>query len=86
MNFNWIDSIGFMAAIGTTIAQVPQVYKVFKSKQTHDISLYMYIISTIGVALWLIYGILKKDFPLILANAVTFILVTTVLIYKLKYK
>ncbi|MDC3030426.1 SemiSWEET transporter [Candidatus Pelagibacter sp.] len=78
--------IGFFAAFCTTIAFLPQAIKVFKSKSTKDISLYMFIIFTIGVFSWLIYGIIINDMPIILANAVTLILSFFILIYKIKYK
>jgi MtN3 and saliva related transmembrane protein len=78
--------IGFFAAICTTIAFLPQAVKVWKSKSTKDISLYMFVIFTIGVFSWLVYGIIIVNLPLILANSVTLILSLFILIYKLKYK
>jgi len=81
-----IKYIGFFAAFCTTIAFVPQVIKVYKSKSTKDISLYMFLIFTIGVLSWLIYGIIIFNIPVILANAVTLVLSLIILIYKLRYK
>jgi MtN3 and saliva related transmembrane protein len=81
-----IKYIGFFAAFCTTIAFVPQAIKVYKSKSTKDISLYMFLIFTIGVLSWLIYGIIIFNIPVILANAVTLILSLIILIYKLRYK
>jgi len=78
--------IGFFAAFCTTIAFVPEVIKVYKSKSTKDISLYMFLIFTIGVLSWLIYGIIIFNIPVILANAVTLVLSLIILIYKLRYK
>ena len=78
--------IGFFAAICTTIAFLPQALKVWKTKSTNDISLLMFIIFTIGVASWLIYGIIISDLPIILANAVTLILSLFILGFKLRYK
>ena len=78
--------IGFFAAICTTIAFLPQAFKVWKTKSTKDISLLMFIIFTIGVASWLIYGIIISDLPIILANAVTLILSLFILGFKLRYK
>ena len=78
--------IGFFAAFCTTIAFVPQVIKVYKSKSTKDISLYMFLIFTIGVLSWLIYGIMISNLPVILANAVTLVLSFFILAYKLRYK
>jgi MtN3 and saliva related transmembrane protein len=81
-----IKYIGFFAAFCTTTAFLPQAIKVFKTKSTKDISLYMFIIFTIGVLSWLIYGLIINDMPIILANAVTLILSFFILIYKIKYK
>tara|TARA_B100002051_G_scaffold236081_1_gene236916 strand:+ start:320 stop:583 length:264 start_codon:yes stop_codon:yes gene_type:complete len=78
--------IGFLAAFCTTVAFFPQAVKVWKTKSTKDISLYMFIIFTAGVFSWLIYGITISDIPIILANAVTFILSLFILVYKIKYK
>lgn len=81
-----IKYIGFFAAFCTTVAFIPQAVKVYKTKSTKDISLYMFIIFSIGVLSWLIYGISKLDLPLILANAVTLILSLYILFYKIKLK
>ena len=81
-----INYVGFFAAFCTTIAFVPQAIKVYKSKSTKDISLYMFLIFTIGVLSWLIYGIIISNLPIILANAVTLALSLFILIYKLQYK
>ena len=81
-----INYVGFFAAFCTTIAFVPQAIKVYKSKSTKDISLYMFLIFTVGVLSWLIYGIIIYNLPVILANAATLALSLFILIYKLKYK
>ena len=81
-----INYVGFFAAFCTTIAFVPQAIKVYKSKSTKDISLYMFIIFTVGVLSWLIYGIIISNLPVILANAATLALSLFILIYKLRYK
>ncbi len=78
--------IGLVAAICTTIASLPQVIKTIKTKQVKDLSLSMYLILTIGVFLWLVYGILIQNFPLILANGITLIFVVTVLFLIIKYR
>ena len=83
---NWITIIGFLAATSTTVAMIPQAMKIIKTKHTKDISLGMYSILTTGILLWLIYGILIKDYPLIFANGISLIFSTTILILKLIYK
>ena len=81
-----IKYIGFFAAFCTTFAFLPQAIKVYQTKSTKDISLYMFLIFTIGVLSWLIYGLIINDLPVILANAVTLILSFFILIYKLRFK
>ena len=81
-----IDFVGFMAAICTTLAFVPQALKTIGSKDTASISLSMYVIFTTGVLLWLLYGVAIDNWPIIVANAVTFALAATILWFKLKYK
>ena len=78
--------IGLIAATLTTIAFLPQVIKAYKYKQTKDISLIMYIIFVLGIISWLIYGILISDLPIILANTVSLVLSSSVLILKIRYK
>ena len=81
-----ITLLGFIAGTLTTIAFFPQVIKTWKTRETRDISLIMFLILCTGILLWLAYGLLKKDLPLILANGITFTLAFIILIFKLKYK
>ena len=74
------EIIGLIAAVCTTFAFIPQVMKVWKTKQTNDLSLRMYSIMFIGILLWLIYGIRIDSLSIILANVVTAILVGTILV------
>ncbi len=83
---NWLTLIGLLAAICTTVSFLPQAIKVIKTRHTKDLSLGMYLILTIGVFLWTVYGILIKDIPLVLANSITFLFTATILILKIKYK
>ena len=81
---NIITIIGLLAAIGTTASFIPQVLQILKTHNTEGISLVMYIIFTIGILLWLIYGILLADIPIIIANAVTLFFSGTILFLKVK--
>ena len=80
------EIIGLIAAVCTTFAFIPQVMKVWKTKQTKDLSLRMYSIMFIGIILWLVYGIRINSLSIILANVVTAILVGTILVYIIKGK
>ena len=77
--------IGLAAATCTTIAFVPQVVKTWKSKTAKDLSLGTFSIFTTGVVLWLIYGFMIMDLPIIAANTVTLLLVTLILFFKLTF-
>lgn len=77
--------IGFIAAILTTVAFVPQVMKIWRTRSAKDVSLGMYTLFTIGVVLWLVYGILIDSWPIILANCVTLLLAGVVLLMKVKF-
>ncbi len=82
---NLSDSIGSVAASLTTVSFVPQVWQVWKTRQTQAISLGMYSLFTLGVALWLVYGILLVSWPIIIANSITVMLAGAVLVMKLKF-
>jgi MtN3 and saliva related transmembrane protein len=77
--------MGALASALTTIAFVPQVWRVWKTRSTHDLSLPMYSIFTTGVALWLVYGVMIGSWPIIVGNAITVVLAGTVLAMKLKF-
>ena len=75
-----METIGFIAAFLTTIAFVPQVYKVYKLNKTEDLSFITFTLFTTGVFLWLVYGFYLKNYPMIAANAITFLLALYILI------
>lgn len=79
-----ISIIGVLAAIVSTINQLPQALKTIRSKDTHSLSLWMYIMVWIATSLWLLYGILLKDFPLILSNSISIMPITYILATKIK--
>jgi MtN3 and saliva related transmembrane protein len=77
--------LGLAAACCTTIAFVPQLVKTWKTRSTADISLSMFLVLVIGIILWLAYGMLLGDVPLIVANAITLVLAGIILVFKLRY-
>jgi MtN3 and saliva related transmembrane protein len=77
--------VGYTAALLTTIAFMPQAWMVLKTRDTRSLSLPMYIIFTLGVLAWLVYGILQGDGALIAANGITGALSATILLAKLRY-
>lgn len=81
-----ITILGLIAAFCTTTSFIPQAIKTIRTKNTKDISLAMYLIFSVGVSLWLVYGLLINDLPVIIANAITLVFALIILIYKLIYK
>ena len=80
------EIIGLTAAVFTTSAFVPQVYKTYKTKSVDGLSLTMYIVFLTGIILWLIYGIHLKSLAMILSNIVTGLLALLLILFKLRYK
>ncbi|MCB1924709.1 MAG: SemiSWEET transporter [Gammaproteobacteria bacterium] len=81
---SYIASIGTLAAILTTAAFVPQVVRVIRTRDTHAISLIMYVLFSLGVALWCVYGLLLGLWPVLVANLITLLLALVVLAMKLR--
>lgn len=74
-----VSAVGYLAAFCTTAAFLPQVVRIIRTRETSGISITMYSTFTIGVALWLLYGIALANWPMIIANAITLMLAGTVL-------
>ncbi|MDN4502917.1 SemiSWEET transporter [Alteromonadaceae bacterium BrNp21-10] len=81
---NIIDSVGFIAAFCTTFSFAPQVIMVLRTGDTSSLSLLMYAVFTVGVSLWLGYGILRGDVAVIAANALTLVLASMILVKKIR--
>jgi len=77
--------IGMVAAVLTTTAFLPQVIKSFRSRHTKDISLLMYGAFSIGVFLWIVYGIIIGEAPVIMANSLTLLLAAVIIRLKIKF-
>jgi MtN3 and saliva related transmembrane protein len=80
------NTLGLIAGALTTVAFIPQVIKIWKTKHATDISLGMFAIFSCGVLLWLFYGIEIDAVPVIVANAITLGLSLTILYFKIKFK
>lgn len=83
---NAIQLLGLVAGFLTTAAFLPQVVKTWKSRSAKDLSLGMFSLFCLGVAMWLIYGFAVNDIPVIAANLVTLLLASTLLFFKLRFK
>jgi MtN3 and saliva related transmembrane protein len=78
--------VGYFAATLTTLAFVPQVQHTWRTRSAEGISTRMYSIFIAGVALWLVYGILLGEWPIIVANGMTFVMAVAILAMKLRYQ
>jgi MtN3 and saliva related transmembrane protein len=79
------ELVGYLAAILTTLSFVPQAWKTFRTRDVSGISLLMYAVFTLGVGLWLLYGLLLGAWPIVIANSVTLVLAAAILSMKLRY-
>ncbi|PIB27280.1 hypothetical protein BFP77_12995 [Maribacter sp. 4U21] len=82
MDFTFI--IGNLAAVLTTVSFLPQALKTIRTKDTKGLSLPMYVLFVSGVGLWLLYGMLNNQMPIIAGNLITFILAGTILLFMVK--
>ena len=85
MTTPFIDTIGMLGAVLTTVCWLPQTWKIIRERETRAISLSGTLALTIGVVLWLIYGFAKIDWPLISSSAVTLALMLVIVSLKLRY-
>ncbi len=83
---DWIFNIGIGAAICTTASFLPQAIQTIRTRNTSAISVEMYTLFTFGTLFWLIYGLASSNIPIIIANAITLVLASVILYYKLRYK
>ena len=85
-HLNYIDLFGFLAALLTTIAFLPQLYKTWKTKSADDVSLVMLILFITGLVCWIIYGLKINSIPILVANIITFIFNFSILVLKISYR
>ena len=80
---NYTDGLGYIAAVLTTCSFIPQAWLTFRSRDVRGISLSMYGAFTLGIALWLGYGVMLQAWPVVIANAITFVLAASILVMKI---
>jgi len=85
LEVNYVDILGYIAGLLILVSLVPQIIKSWKTKSTKDISLLRYIIYIIGIIMWLIYGSLLNNGPMIISNSINLLLASSILYLKLKY-
>jgi MtN3 and saliva related transmembrane protein len=81
---DYISAVGFLAALLTTTSNLPQAIKCWRTGSTEDISLRAFTILAIGLSAWVVYGVLKSDLPLIVANSISATIALAIVVAKLK--
>lgn len=79
---DYIQIIGLSAAVLTTAANIPQTYKMIKTKSTKDVSTATYGMLLVGFAMWVAYGILREDYPVLIANSISVLVCSVILFLK----
>lgn len=80
---DYIQVIGLSAAAVTTAANIPQTYKIIKTKSAKDISVVTYSMLLAGFVLWVVYGFIREDYPVLIANSISVLVCSTILFLKL---
>ena len=79
-----VESVGYLASLLSIINQIPQAIKVFRSKDTHSISIVMYFLVVLCLTMWMLYGVLLHDGPLVWANLLSLIPITYIFSMKIR--
>jgi len=83
---DFIQTLGLLAALLTTISNVPQAYKIIKTKETKAVSVWSNLVLLMGLIIWVVYGFLRDDWPIIIANSISSVITAMVLFLKLSSK
>ncbi len=86
MNVSVVTVIGIVASVGTAMSMLPQLTKLIKEKRAENISLYMLFVLFLGVSCWIVYGILKKDWIIIVSNSFSLIINVILTVLAINYK
>ena len=87
MNSSSIETlVGIVASIGTAMSMVPQLTKLIKEKEAENISMNMLLVLFLGVGCWIVYGVLKKDWIIIISNAFSLVINVLLTVLAMKYK
>jgi MtN3 and saliva related transmembrane protein len=86
MEIDFTTTLGLTAGVISTVAFLPQLIKTWKSKSAQDLSWGMLIILCAGITLWLVYGVVISDIPVMVSNIVLLLLVSVILVLKIKYQ
>jgi len=80
------DFAGVAAGTLTTVAFIPQVIKTWRSRSADDISMFMFLLFSTGVLMWLVYGLTLNSWPMIIANGITLVLAVSIIVMKVIFE
>ena len=80
------EGVGILGGILTAVSMLPQVFKIAKEKKAEEVSIVMLSILLMGIAVWILYGILKSDLPIIFTNIFSFLVNVVLIGLRIKYK
>lgn len=83
---NWVEALGMTAGVISSITFLPQVIKTWKTKSAADVSLLMFTFATISVIMWLVYGIILKNTPIIFTNSMVLLFSLIMLYFKFRFR
>lgn len=83
---NWTQVVGLFAGICTSSSLLPQLFKTVREKKADDISKWMLLVLMLGVATWIVYGVMRDDLPIIITNSFSLLLNITMVFLRQKYK
>ncbi|MBD0369111.1 MAG: SemiSWEET transporter [Flavisolibacter sp.] len=82
---NWTQILGIAAGFFTAVSMLPQLIKIIKEKEAEDVSIAMLVVLLTGLALWISYGLLREDWPIIITNCFSFLVNLLTVIFRIKY-
>lgn len=80
---DYIQILGLLAALLTTISNIPQAYKIIKTKETKGVSVWSNLVLFAGLVIWTVYGLMRNDWPVIIANTISAMITAAVVLLKL---
>lgn len=86
MTIPFTTIVGFAAGMLTAVSMLPQVIKTYQTKKAEEVSLLMLIVLLTGIATWIVYGIMKKDYPIIITNCISLTINIILVVLRGKYK
>jgi MtN3 and saliva related transmembrane protein len=82
---SWIEIFGFAAGVVTAIGMMPQLVKTVKTKKVDELSIQMFLIYLLGFIMWITYGVVQEDLPIVVTNSISVILTLIMIYLKIRF-